>query len=52
MPPVREARLYGWVFKLREDLVDRHAWEARGEELRSLLSIAISSMRIVAGLDL
>lgn len=40
------------VFKVREDLVDRDAWEIGGQEFRLLLLIAVGPVVVVGGLDL
>ena len=49
--PVFEFGLVG-IFEIRQDLVDRYAWEVRRQEFRLLLDVAVCSVVLVGGLDL
>lgn len=49
--PVFVVRL-GGIFKVREDLVDRDAWEVGRQEFRLLLLVAVGPVVVVGGLDL
>ena len=40
------------IFEVREDLVDRDAWEVRRQEFRLLLLVAVGPVVVVGGLDL